>query len=212
DFSLEATYDLRMAVAGDPCPRCGEPMELVHGIEVGHVFKLGTKYSEALGAYFSDEHEQRRPIIMGCYGIGVNRILAALAETSHDENGLIWPLAVAPYEVLLAGLNMNDESVAGAAERLYEELTRRGVDVLYDDRAVRPGVKFKDADLIGFPLRVVVGAKGLRDGAVEIKWRTDATAGKIPVEQAAERVVEILRERRHAEEERAASQAAEAAC
>jgi len=210
DFQLDATYDLRMATAGDPCPRCGEPMELVHGIEVGHVFKLGTKYSEALGAYFSDEHEQRRPIIMGCYGIGVNRIIAALAETSHDENGLIWPLSVAPYEVLLIGLNMNDGSVVGAADRLYEELKQRGVDVLYDDRDARPGVKFKDADLIGFPLRVVVGAKGLRDGAIEVKWRTDASPEKVPVEEAVDRVLEMLQQRRRDDEQQAARQAADA--
>lgn len=199
DFQLDATYDLRNAAAGDPCPRCDGTLELVHGIEVGHVFKLGTKYSESLEALYVDEREQRHPMIMGCYGIGVNRIIAALAETSHDENGLIWPLAVAPYEVLLIPLNVTDAQVRETAERYYAELKAAGADVLLDDRDARPGFKFKDADLIGIPLRVVIGGKGLQEGVVEIKWRTDAAARKVPVSEGVHTALRLLDERRTSE-------------
>lgn len=192
--------DIRNAMAGDPSPKNdGGVLEVSHGIEVGHVFKLGTKYSEALDATFLDAEEQRHPIIMGCYGIGVNRIIAGLAETCHDENGLIWPLAVAPYEVLVIPLSTDDEEVSKVAESLYDGLTEAGVDVLYDDRKARPGAKFKDADLIGIPLRVVVGGRGLKDGVVEVKWRTADDAEKVPVAEALETVLGQLAERREAE-------------
>eukprot|EP00913_Durusdinium_trenchii_P023450 g22028.t1 len=164
DYQLDATHDLRDAGPGDPCPRCPETLDVVHGIEAGHVFKLGTKYSVSMGAEFLDEKEKRHPIIMGCYGIGVNRIVAATAETSHDENGLIWPLSIAPYSVLVIPLNLDDDEVQSTAERYYNELSAAGVDVLFDDRKARPGFKFKDADLIGIPLRVVIGGRGLKDG------------------------------------------------
>ncbi|MEX1095791.1 MAG: proline--tRNA ligase [Planctomycetales bacterium] len=189
--------DIRNAVEGDPSPKNdGGILHESRGIEVGHVFKLGTKYSEALGATFLDEKEQRHPIIMGCYGIGVNRIIAAAAETSHDENGLIWPLAIAPYEVLLIPLNVTDAEVMATANRYYDELRAAGVDVLFDDRDARPGFKFKDADLIGIPLRVVIGGRGLQEGQVEIKWRTAAEPEKAPVEAGVRRVVEMLAARR----------------
>lgn len=184
DFSLGETFDLRDAEDGDRCPRCEGTLSTVHGIEVGHVFKLGTKYSAALGANFLDEKEVRHPIIMGCYGIGINRIIAGLAETRHDDGGLIWPLSVAPYEVLLIPLNTTDTAVMEVADRLYAELQAAGVDVLMDDRDARPGFKFKDADLIGIPLRVVVGGKGLKEGMVEVKWRTEAEPRKVPVDSA----------------------------
>ncbi|MBW3543811.1 MAG: proline--tRNA ligase, partial [Planctomycetes bacterium] len=171
----------------------------VHGIEVGHVFKLGTKYSDSLGAMFLDEKEERHPIIMGCYGIGVNRIIAGLAETSHDENGLIWPLAIAPYSVLVIPLNMDDADVLATAQRFYNELTAAGVDCLYDDREARPGFKFKDADLVGIPLRIVVGARGLAEGQVEVKWRTEASPQKVALDDAVRKVQELLDERRQAE-------------
>ena len=148
DYSLEVTHDLRNAAAGDPSPRGDGTLELVHGIEVGHVFKLGTKYSVAMDALYDDETESRQPIIMGCYGIGVNRILAGLAETRHDENGLIWPLSIAPYEVIISVIGANEPETLSAAEAFYGELKAAGVDVLLDDRDLRPGVKFKDADLI----------------------------------------------------------------
>ncbi|MBM80846.1 MAG: proline--tRNA ligase [Planctomycetaceae bacterium] len=200
DYQLDTTFDLRNAAAGDPCPKSGEPMELVHGIECGHVFKLGTKYSVSLGADYLDEKEKRHPIIMGCYGIGVNRIIASLAETSNDENGLIWPLAVAPYEVLLIPLNINDEEVMKVSDNFYSQMQDAGIDVLYDDRKQRPGFKFKDADLIGIPLRVVVGGKGLKEGLVEIKWRTDGDPTKVPVDEAMDTVNAMLAQRREEEE------------
>lgn len=196
DYVLATTHDLRMAVHGDPCPRSDGTLELVHGIEVGHVFKLGTKYSVALGAEFLDEKEQRHPMIMGCYGIGINRIVASLAETSYDANGLIWPLSIAPYSVLIIPLNPADAEVMQVAERFYAELEQAGVDCLFDDRDARPGFKFKDADLIGIPLRLVIGGKGLKEGLAEIKWRTAAEPDKIPLNKAVSTVLEMLAKRR----------------
>ncbi|HVX57143.1 MAG TPA: His/Gly/Thr/Pro-type tRNA ligase C-terminal domain-containing protein, partial [Candidatus Saccharimonadales bacterium] len=150
-------------------------------------------------AEFLDEKEQRHPIIMGCYGIGVNRIVAGLAETCYDENGLIWPLAIAPYEVLVIPLNTADAEVMELAEKCYRELQAAGVDVLMDDRDQRPGFKFKDADLIGIPLRLVIGGKGLKEGQVEVKWRTAAEPDKIPTGEAVQRVLAMLAERRAAD-------------
>lgn len=198
DYSLTTTHDLRNAEAGDPSPRGDGTLELVHGIEIGHVFKLGTKYTVALEACFSDEKEQRHPIIMGCYGIGVNRIIAALAETRNDENGLIWPLSVAPYEVVVIPLQ-EEPAVTQAAESIYSQLQQAGVDVLLDDRAQRAGVKFKDADLIGFPLRVVIGGKSLQEGVIELKWRDQPAAMKIAVADAVTATLQQLAERREQE-------------
>jgi prolyl-tRNA synthetase len=196
DYPLPKTFDLREAVAGDRCPKCDGTLKLVHGIEVGHVFKLGTKYSTSLEANYLDEKEQRHPIIMGCYGIGVNRIIAGLAETSHDENGLIWPVSVAPYEVLVIPLNTTDSEVMAVAERYYQQLQEAGIDVLMDDRDARPGFKFKDADLIGIPLRVVIGGKGIKEGQIEIKWRTQAEATKYPVADGATIAIDLIRAKR----------------
>jgi len=195
DYSLESSHDLRMATAGDPCPRCDGSLELARGIEVGHVFKLGTKYSTALSAEFLDENEDKHPMLMGCYGIGINRIVAATAETSHDDNGLIWPLSIAPYQVLVIPLNIGDPEVMSAAESIYEQLGNDGVDVLMDDRKARPGFKFKDADLIGVPLRIIVGGRGLADGVVELKWRTDEDARRVPIDQVATTIGEEIAER-----------------
>jgi prolyl-tRNA synthetase len=161
-------------------------METNQGIEVGHVFKLGTKYSQAMGATVLDEHGQAIPVIMGCYGIGVNRILAAAVEAFHDDNGIRWPLSLAPYEVLLVPLQTQNEAVVQMTESLAGRLEEAGLDVLIDDREQRPGVKFKDADLIGIPIRVVIGERGLKDGTVEIKWRTDAAARNLSAATAAE--------------------------
>lgn len=194
DYQLETTYDLRDACEGDPCPKSGEPMKFVHGIEVGHVFKLGTKYSESLGAEFLNEHEKREPIIMGCYGIGVNRIVAGLAETCHDENGLLWPISIAPYEVLIIPLKTDDEELMNVAEKMYADLKEKGVDVLFDDRPARPGVKFKDADLIGIPFRIVIGGKGLQEGIAEVKARTAEGPEKIPLDQTVEHVAKLVSE------------------
>ncbi len=199
DYQAPATHDLRMALDGDPCPKCKGVLKLVHGIEVGHVFKLGTKYSVALSAEYLDEKEQRHPMIMGCYGIGINRIVASLAETSFDENGLIWPLSIAPYEVLVIPLNVTDPETMAVAERFYKELGEAGVDVLLDDRDARAGFKFKDADLVGIPLRIVIGGKGLKEQQVEVKWRDAAGPEKIAIDTAMATVHKMLADRRAAE-------------
>lgn len=200
DFQLDPAQvaDLRNAAEGDPCPKCGAALSLRHAVEVGHVFKLGTKYSHALGARFLDDSEQQHAIIMGCYGIGVNRILAALIETKHDEQGIVWPMALAPYEVLLAPLNVTQEDVMQAAESLHDTLIAAGVDVLLDDRDARAGVKFKDADLIGIPLRVVIGGRSLKEGKLEIKWRWEAEPMMIELEGAAETLDQMVRAARDA--------------
>jgi prolyl-tRNA synthetase len=177
-FPITETFDLRNAEAEDPCPRCSANLKMVHGIEVGHVFKLGTKYSVSMQANFVDAQEVSHPIIMGCYGIGVTRVVASIVETCHDENGIIWPLSVAPCSVMLIPLNVTDPEVMKASERIYRELTEAGIDVLMDDRDQRPGFKFKDADLIGIPLRVTIGGKGLAEGIAEVKWRGSAETHK----------------------------------
>ena len=199
DYELSTTFDLRNAAAGDPSPRGEGTLELVHGIEVGHVFKLGTKYSVSMDALYDDETENRQPIIMGCYGIGVNRILAGLAETKHDEQGLIWPLSIAPYEVIVSVIGANEPETMAAAEKFYGELKAAGVDVLLDDRDLRPGVKFKDADLIGIPLRVNYGGKGLKEGIVELKWRTSADSERVTIADAVKTVLDQLAARRKAD-------------
>jgi prolyl-tRNA synthetase len=165
--------DVLLVGEGDPCPLSGEPLELFRGIEVGHIFKLGTKYSEAMGCRFTDEEGQERPMMMGCYGLGIGRTVAAAIEQGHDDAGIVWPVPLAPYQVLLLALNTDQDEVREAAEALYLELTEAGYEVLYDDRDERPGVKFNDADLIGIPVRVVVGARSLKEGNVEISRRVD---------------------------------------
>jgi len=192
DFQATAFADLRNAVDGDPCPRCSSKLAVRHAIEIGHVFKLGTKYSDALSARFLDQSEQLKPIIMGCYGIGVNRIIAALIETCHDDNGIIWPLTLAPYEVLLSPVKVTDPATKEATERLYSELTAAGIEVLADDRDVRAGVKFKDADLIGIPLRVVIGERGLKEGKLEMKWRWAKQAEMIDLAGAARTIADLV--------------------
>jgi len=189
DFTPAAFADLRAAVAGDACPRCeAGKLEIHRGIEVGQVFYLGTKYSAKMGATYLDPEGREQPIEMGCYGIGVSRLLAAAIEQNHDANGIIWPFAIAPFEVILLPINYLDERIRAAADRLYEELRARKVDVLLDDRDERPGVKFKDADLIGVPLRITIGAKGLDKGCVEVRRRRDGSVEEIPVDQAADRI------------------------
>jgi prolyl-tRNA synthetase len=196
DFQVERFADLRNAVDGDPCPRCSGRIAMRHAIEVGHVFKLGTKYSEALGAKFLDASEQQRTVIMGCYGIGINRIIAGLVETNHDAAGIVWPVATAPYEVLVVPVNVADDATREASERIYQELQASGVETMLDDRDVRAGVKFKDADLIGFPLRVVIGDRGLKQGQIEIKWRWDAKPEMIALEGAVEKIAAMIAEER----------------
>ncbi|MBL8817981.1 MAG: proline--tRNA ligase [Planctomyces sp.] len=194
-FQFSETFDLRNAEAGDSCPRCGRNLEIVHGIEVGHVFKLGTKYSVSMEAKYVDAQEQSHPIIMGCYGIGVTRVVASVVETCHDENGIIWPLSIAPYSVEVIPLNVTDPEVMKISNGIYDELISSGIDVLMDDRDQRPGFKFKDADLIGIPLRVTIGGKGLAEGIAEIKWRTDSEAKKVPLADVIGYVKDLIAEK-----------------
>ena len=175
DIKVKDWFDLRTVTAGEPCGKCAKSLKIRRAIEVGHVFKLGTKYSEKLGSYFLDEAGARNPCVMGCYGIGVTRTLQAIIEQSNDKDGIVWPLAVAPYQVCITPLAVAAEHPCMVvAEKLYAELTGLGVDVILDDRDERPGVKFKDADLIGFPIRVSIGEKSLAKGEVEIKPRNGA--------------------------------------
>ncbi len=194
DFTPQAFADLRQAVAADPCPRCEGRLEIWRGIEVGHVFKLGTKYSAALGATVLDDQGQERTLFMGCYGIGVGRTAAAAIEQNHDENGIIWPLPIAPFQVLVTMVNPKEDEVRLAAEKLYDELQQLGIEVLLDDRDERPGSKFKDADLIGIPLRVTVGARGLKDGALELQERRSGERTMLPLAEAARQVAERIRQ------------------
>ena len=195
DFTPSAFADLRLAVAGDPCARCETGVLETHrGIEVGQVFYLGTKYSEAMGATYLDAEGREQPIEMGCYGIGISRLVAAAIEQNHDANGIIWPLSIAPFHVLLLPINYKDEKICAAADKLYRDLQQQGVEVLLDDRDERPGVKFKDADLVGIPLRVTIGAKGLEKGFIELRRRTDGKTEEIPVADAVKKISGILAE------------------
>ncbi len=192
DAEPSAWADLLLVTGGDPCPRCDGTLELFRGIEVGHIFKLGTKYSESMKCNYTDEQGAEHPMIMGCYGLGIGRTVAAAIEQNHDKDGIVWPRPLAPFEVLLAVLNPDDAAVAGTADGLYAELQGRGIDVLYDDRDERPGVKFKDADLIGIPLRIVVGAKSLADGKVEVSLRRDREKRLVAPAEAVATALELL--------------------
>jgi len=193
DFQVEAFVDLREAEAGDECPRCSGELEAWRGIEVGHVFKLGTKYSEKMHATVLDDQGQERILVMGCYGIGVGRTAAAAIEQNHDENGIIWPMPLAPFQVIVTLLNPNDEAVLAAGEALYTELLDAGIEVLLDDRDERPGSKFKDADLLGIPLRVNVGARGLKEQSFELQERRSGERTMLPIAGAAARIAEQVR-------------------
>ncbi len=182
------------ARVGDPCPRCGKPLDIARGIEVGHIFKLGTKYSTALKCEFTDEKGETKPVVMGTYGIGVGRTMSAAVEQHHDADGIVWPLTLAPFEVVLVSLNPSDEAVRREADALYESLTAAGIEVFYDDRDERPGVKFKDADLIGFPIRVNVGGRALKEGNVEVVARRDRAARAVPKDQAVDAVRKLRAE------------------
>jgi len=194
DFTPSAFGDLRLAIAGDRCPRCeAGVLESYRGIEVGQIFYLGKKYSEAMGATYLDAEGRERPIEMGCYGIGVSRLMAAAIEQNHDENGIIWPFSIAPFQVLILPINFQEEKVRAVAVELYQELARNGIEVLLDDRDERPGVKFKDADLIGIPLRVTIGGKGLAKGVVEQRRRRDGKVEELPLSEAAGQVCALIR-------------------
>jgi prolyl-tRNA synthetase len=192
DIKVTAWFDLRTVTAGEPCVKCGKSLKIRRAIEVGHVFKLGTKYSEKLNATFLDADGSRKPSVMGCYGIGVSRTVQAIIEQSNDKDGIIWPLSVAPYRVCITPLSVAPESAAmKLAEKIYAELTARGVDVILDDRDERPGVKFKDSELVGFPIRIGIGEKSLAKGEVEIKPRGGALQA-VPIDGAVAAVLALL--------------------
>ena len=193
DFQVEAFVDLREAMAGDPCPRCEGKLESWRGIEVGHVFKLGTKYSDKMHATVLDDQGKERTLIMGCYGIGIGRTAAAAIEQNHDENGIIWPMPLAPFQVIVTLLNPNDETVLAAGEALYDQLVAEGLEVLLDDRDERPGSKFKDAELLGIPLRVTVGARGLKEQSFELQDRQTGEKSMLPVDGAAATIAAQVR-------------------
>ncbi len=192
DFQVSQCVDIRKFTPGDRCPRCGEETRMDKGIEVGHTFKLGTKYSRAMGATFLDDQGREKEIVMGCYGIGVGRTVAAAIEQSYDQNGIAFPMPIAPFQVLILPVNVKMEVLKQTAEQLYETLLENGIDVLYDDREETPGVKFKDADLIGIPLRLTLGEKNLKKGLVEIKKRRTGEILLIEKEKVLSKVKELI--------------------
>jgi beta-aspartyl-dipeptidase (metallo-type) len=192
DFVPETIADLRNAIKGDPCPVCSAELDTTRGIEVGHIFKLGTKYSEAMKATFLDKNGQERPFIMGCYGIGISRTMAAAVEQNHDENGIIWPLPIAPYQLIIVPINTKKTEQMDLAWSIYEQLSGQGLEVIIDDRDERAGVKFKDADLTGIPLRITIGPKALQENKVEVKKRWENETVLIAVEDIVEEINSIL--------------------
>ena len=193
DYEGDIVTDLKVLKEGDPCPVCGAPIKHTRGIEVGQVFKLGTKYSKAMNATYKDENQQDHPLVMGCYGIGVSRTLAAVIEQHHDEDGIIWPVSVAPYHAIVTLVKPKDEEQAKLAEEIYQSLLTAGVEAVIDDRDERPGVKFKDADLLGFPIRITVG-KRAGEGIVEYKLRRDSEKIEISVAEAIENAIKLVNE------------------
>lgn len=194
DLRVTSSADIRLVGAGDPCPRCDSgTLEVWRGIEVGHVFKLGTKYSTAMNASYLDKDGKEQTIFMGCYGIGIGRTVAAAIEQNHDENGIIWPLALAPFHCSVVVINaQKDEAALIMGQQLHDQLEAAGVEVLLDDRDERPGFKFKDHDLIGVPLRIVVGGKNLADGKVEFKLRSGGEMELLTPDEAADRVIALV--------------------
>ncbi|MFC1992908.1 proline--tRNA ligase [Chloroflexota bacterium] len=194
DFKADLMTDIAQARAGDGCPRCEGKLTSAHGIEVGHTFKLGTFLSEKLGALFTDPNGVSRPVVMGSYGIGLGRLLAASIEQNHDDKGIIWPLPIAPYHVYLCPLHMEDPQIAATAERLHNDMEARGIEVLFDDRDESPGVKFNDADLMGIPVRVTISPRTVKISSVEIKKRSEKEAQLLPLEGIIEKLKEIIGE------------------
>jgi prolyl-tRNA synthetase len=194
DFRLEGdnclVADIRLAQPWDT--HNGVPLLFKKGIEVGQVFKLGTKYSKKLGAMFKDESGAENPCLMGCYGIGINRIMASAIELYNDENGIIWPIAIAPFEAIVTPVNQDDADVVRVSQEIYGKLMEAGIEVLLDDRDLRGGIKFKDADLIGIPIRITVGKKSVVEGNVEVKLRAEPQSEKVAIDQAPQKVVELI--------------------
>ncbi|MEU9024342.1 proline--tRNA ligase [Actinomadura sp. NPDC048394] len=193
DITGAAWADLREVTAGEPCPRCGEPLEIVRAIEIGHIFKLGDRYARALGVEVLDPDGKRVPVVMGSYGIGIERAMAAIVETHHDERGIVWPVAVAPFQVAVVIAQSDDADVAAAAEEIYTSLRDAGADVVIDDRAERAGVKFRDVELTGIPYRITVGRRGLAEGAAELTTRTTGETLKIPLPEVVPHLLPLLR-------------------
>ncbi len=192
DFKADILADIALARAGETCPGCGGRLLSEQGIEIGHVFKLGTFLSEKLGAYYIDAAGNPHPIVMGCYGIGVGRLMAAIIELHHDDKGIIWPLSIAPYQIYLCPLFMENEEVKEKAESLYAKLEAQGLEVLYDDRDESTGIKFNDADLLGIPLRVTVSPRSLEKNGIELKWRSEKKSELVPIDEAVERIRELI--------------------
>lgn len=191
DFEADHIADIRIVEEGDVCPKCGQPIKTAQGIEVGHIFKLGTKYSDALGLKYLDENGKSQTVIMGCYGIGVTRCIAGVIEQNYDDNGIIWPVSCAPFEALVLAANYKNEEQTKAAEQIYDRLKESGIDVLIDDRSERTGVKFKDADLIGIPVRITAGKK-ISEGIVEYKERRNGEVIEMTVDEAVKKVIEFV--------------------
>ena len=196
DYEADIVKDIKLLQEGDPCPICGKPVKKAMGIEVGQVFKLHTKYSVPMGLNYKDENQEEHPVVMGCYGIGITRTLAAIVEQNHDDNGIIWPMSVAPYHVVIDIINTKDETQMALAEDIYRKLQGKGVEVMLDDREERPGVKFKDADLLGIPIRITVGKKA-SGGIVEYKLRREDGISEYSVEEAIEKATELVNAERH---------------
>jgi prolyl-tRNA synthetase len=191
DVKVDSYLDLVNIEETDPCPRCGGKLKFLKGIEVGHVFKLGTKYSKAMNATFIDEDGKEKYMVMGCYGIGVSRIIAAAIEQNHDENGIIFPPSIAPFEIIILTLDLKDSKVLETSESLYKFLLNKNIDVIWDNRDLRAGFKFKDADLIGFPIQIIVGKKGVAQGIVEIKNRKTNEKLNISISEFKEKFEQI---------------------
>jgi prolyl-tRNA synthetase len=192
DFEVDLIADIAIAHPGYDCPKCNCKLQSSHGIEVGHVFKLGTFLSEKLGASFLDRNGESKPIIMGTYGIGLGRLLAAAIEQNHDDKGIIWPIAIAPYHIYLCPLRLENPDVAEAAEKLYQNLTSKNLEVLFDDREESPGVKFNDADLLGIPLRLTISPRTLESQSIEIKWRNEKQTELVPLKEITTKIKKLL--------------------
>ena len=193
DYEGDIVADIKILLPGDPCPVCGEPVKYTRGIEVGQVFKLGTKYSESMGATYKDENQKEQLIVMGCYGIGVTRTLAAVVEQNHDGDGIVWPMSVAPYHVIITLMKPEDSTQKDLAEKIYGRLMDSGVEVMLDDRKERPGVKFKDADLLGIPVRITVG-RDAGENKVEYKLRRESETLAMSGEEAVAAAIKIVNE------------------
>ncbi len=196
DFAVDLVLDIASAQAGQGCPKCGQALAITRGIEVGHIFKLGTLFSEKMGASYLDQNGGQKPIVMGSYGIGIGRLLATVIERNHDDKGIVWPVSLAPYQVYLCALGMDKPDVAAAAEKLYLDLGVAGVEVLFDDRTESAGVRFNDADLLGMPLRVVVSQRTLKSQSAELKWRSQGGSETLPLEGLPGKIAGMLRESR----------------